>query len=57
MQTFYICLPLKEPLLVTFGETRAQTSKTCVAVQGINLTKSSKKQKLLWLHSPIFALE
>ena len=57
MLIFQICLPLKEPLVVTFGETRAQTSRKCVAVQGINLTKSSKKQKWLWLHSPIFDLE
>ena len=46
--------------MVTFGETRAQTSRKCVAVQGINLTKSSKKTKnyfvcthpfLLWNNS------
>ena len=57
MLIFRICLPLKEPLVVTFGETRAQTSRKCVAVQGMILTKSSKKHKVLWLHSPIFALE
>ena len=57
MLFFYIYFPLKEPLVVTFGETRARTSRKCVAVQGINLTKSSKKQKWLWLHSPIFDLE
>ena len=36
MLFFYIYLPLKEPLVVTFGETRARTSRKCVAVQGIN---------------------
>ena len=57
MLVFWICLALKEPLVVTFGETRAQTSRKYVAVQGIDLAKLSKKQKFLWLHSPIFALE
>ena len=50
MLIFEICLPLKEPLIVTFGEMRAHTSRKCAVVQGMNLTKSSKKLKLLWLH-------
>ena len=54
---FEICLLLKEPLVVTFGETRAHTSRKCAVVQGMNVTKSSKKYKLVWLHSPFFALE
>ena len=54
---FEIWLPLKEPLVVTFGEKRAHTSRKCVVVQGMNLIKSSKKHRLVWLHSPIFALE
>ena len=54
---FEICLPLKKPLVVTFGETRAYTSRKCVVVQGMKVTKSSKKHKLVWLHSPIFVLE
>ena len=54
---FEIRLRLKEPLVVTFGETRACNSRKCVVVQGMNLTKSSKKHKLVWLHSSIFTLE
>ena len=54
---FEIWLPLKEPLVVTFGETRAHNSRKCVVVQGMNLIKSSKKHKLVWLHVPIFTLE
>ena len=57
MLIFEICLPLKEPLVVTFGETCAHTSRKYVVVQGMNLLRSSKKYKLLWLHSSIFALE
>ena len=57
MLIFKICLPLKQPLLVTFGETRAHTSGKYVFVQGMNLTKIYKEHKLFWLHSPIFALE
>ena len=52
-----IWLPLKEPLVVTFGETRAHTSRKCIVVQGMNLIESFKKHKLVWLHSPIFTLE
>ena len=37
--------------MVTFGETRAHTSRKCVVVQGMNLKKSSKKHKLIWFHS------
>ena len=55
MLIFEICLPLKEPF--TFGETRAHTFRKCVDVQGMNLTKSSKKRKLLWFHSSFFTLE
>ena len=57
MLFFEICLPLKEPFVVPVGETRAYTSRKFVVVQGSNLTKSSKKHKLLWLHSCFFALE
>ena len=52
MLIFEIRLPLKEPLVATFDETRAQTSRICVAVKGINLTKSSIKQKLLAYTNP-----
>ena len=57
MLIFEICLALKEPLVVTFSETHPQTYRKCVVVQGMNLTKLSKKHKLAWLYSSIFALE
>ena len=37
MLIFEICLSLREPLMVTFGETRAHTSRKCVDVQGMNI--------------------
>ena len=40
---FEIWLPLKEPLVVTFGKMRAHTSRKCVVVQGINLIKIIQK--------------
>ena len=57
MLIFEIYLPLQEPLVVILGELRAHTSRKCIDVQGMNLTNTSKKHKLLWLHSSIFALE
>ena len=57
MLIFDVWLSPKEPLVVTFGKTRAHTSRKYIVVQGMNLPKSSKRQKLLWLHSSIFALE
>ena len=56
MLIFEICLPLKEPLVVNFSETPARTSRKYVVVQGMNLSKPSKKHKLLWL-SFFLALE
>ena len=47
----------KEPLVVTFGETRAHISRKCVLVQGMNVKKSSREHKLVCLLSPIFAWE
>ena len=57
MLIFEIYLPLQEPLVVILSELRAHTSRKCIDVQGMNLAKTSKKHKLLWLHSSIFALE
>ena len=57
MSIFEICLPLTEPLVVTFSKTREHTSRKYVVVQGMSFPKSSEKFKLLWLHSSIFALE
>ena len=37
MLIFEICLPLKEPLVVTFSETRAVTKD--IVKQGINISK------------------
>ena len=42
MLIFENYLPLKEPLTVTVGEARAQTSRKCAVVQSVNLLKSSK---------------
>ena len=57
MLIFEICLPLKEPLVVDFTETRARTSRKYLFVQGMNLPKLPGKQKLFWLHSSTFVLE
>ena len=46
-----IILPLKEQLVVNFSETPARTSTKYVFFQGMSLSKSSKKHKLLWLRS------
>ena len=54
---FEVYLPLKEPFVVSFSETLPHTSRKYVVVQGMILPKLSKKRKLLWLHSSVFALE
>ena len=38
-----IALPLKEPLVVTYSEMRVHTSRKCVVIQDMKLTKSSKR--------------
>ena len=43
MLIFEISLPLKEPLVVTYSEMHAQTSRKCVAAQHMKLTKSPKR--------------
>ena len=55
MYIFIVSLCLKEPLVGTLKETCALTSTKCIVVEGMNVTKSSKKLNLLWLHSSIFA--
>lgn len=39
MLIFENCLPLKEPLTVTVGEARAQTSRKCAVVQSHQKTQ------------------
>ena len=43
MLIFEICLPLEEPLVVNFGETRAHFPRKCAVVQGMNLEQSHPK--------------
>ena len=57
MSIFEIRLPEKEPLVATFDETRALTSRKSVVVQDMNIAKSSQKYKLFWPHSFVFVLE
>ena len=52
MSIFEICLPLTEPLVVTFSKTREHTSRKYVVVQGMSLPKSSEKFKLLGCTHP-----
>ena len=47
--TFLCFLPLKNPLLATFNETCAFTSRNNVVKQGLNVLKSSEKHKLIEL--------
>ena len=54
---FEIFLPQEVPLVVDFSETPAHTFRKNVIVQSMNLSKSSKKLKLPWLHSSFLALE
>ena len=57
MLIFEIRLPLKEPLVATFDEMRALTSRKYVVVQDMNIPKSTQKYKFLWSHSSVFVLE
>ena len=50
-------LPLTDPLVATFSETRAPSSQKYVAEQGIVMLNSSKTFQTFWLHSSVFALE
>ena len=53
----YFFLSLEKPLVATFSETRASTSRKYVAEQGIMMLNLSKKLQSFWLHSSVFALE
>ena len=50
-------LSQKEPLMVTFSETRASTSRKYVAEQGIMMSNLLQTLQSFWSHSSIFALE
>ena len=54
---FHSFLPLRDPLVATFNETCAPTSKKYVAKQDILMTNGSKPLQSFWFHSPVFALE
>ena len=54
---FQSFLPLRDPLVATFSETCAPTSRKYVAEQGIVMLNWSKHFKTFWSHSSIFALE
>ena len=45
----------KHPLVVTFNERCAPTSRKYVAQQGIAMTDLSEKLKFLWLHTSVYA--
>ena len=47
-------LPLKGPLVATFSETRALTSRKYVAEQGMNV---NRKHELTCSNSPVFTLD
>ena len=57
MLIFEIRLPLKEPLVAIFDETRAFTSRKSVVIQGIKIPRLTQKYKYLWSYSSIFVLE
>ena len=50
-------LPLKDPLVVTFNERRAPTSRKYVAEQGIVMPNWSKTCQTFWSQSSVFSLE
>ena len=50
-------LPLRDPLVATFNESRAPTSRKYVAEQGIVIPNWLKTFQTIWSHSSAFALE
>ena len=50
-------LPLKETLVATFSEACALTTRRYVSGPGMSILNSSKKLKLFWSHSSVFAFE
>ena len=57
MLIFEVFLHLKGPLVATFNERCAITSKKYIAKQGMNILKVSQKHKLLRSYFSVFALE
>ena len=49
--------PLTDPLVASFNETRAPTSRKYVVEEGIVIPNWSKKFRTFWSHSSVFALE
>ena len=59
MKLFVILLLLNTviPLVATFSETSAPTSRKYVAEKGIVVPNLSEKLQFLWLHSSVFSVE
>ena len=57
IQFFRVFLSLIDPLLATFNEARAPTSRKYVAEQHILMPNWSKTFPTFWSDSPVFALE
>ena len=57
MLIFEIRLPPKEPLVATFDETRALTSRKSGVAQDMSISKLTQKYKFLRSHSSVFGLE
>ena len=54
---FRVILPLQEPLVATFSEPRAPTSRKYVTELGIIMPNLSETLQSLWSHFSVFALE
>ena len=50
-------LPLRDPLVATFNETRAPTSRKYVAEDTKINPEQFKPDELFWYHSSVFAVE
>ena len=50
-------LHLRDPLVATFNETCALTSRKSEVAQDMSIPKSAQKDKLLRSHSSVFVLE
>ena len=54
---FHIFLFLNDPLVATFNETCAPTSRKYVAEQGIVMVNLSKTFRSFWFHSSVYTLK
>ena len=57
MLNFQAFTPLKNTFVANFIETYALISRKHEAELGVDITNLSKKLRLLWLQSAVFALE